>query len=40
MYLNTIPYGGTLYGVKAAAGAYFGKTAKDLSPQRPHISRR
>ena len=32
MYLNTIPYGGTLYGVKAAAEAYFGKTAKDLSP--------
>ncbi|MEK7135553.1 MAG: PBP1A family penicillin-binding protein [Patescibacteria group bacterium] len=32
MYLNTIPYGGTLYGVKAAAEAYFGKTAQDLSP--------
>ena len=32
MYLNTIPYGGTLYGVEAAAEAYFGKTAKDISP--------
>jgi penicillin-binding protein 1C len=31
-YLNSIPYGGTLYGVEAAAEAYFGVTAKDLSP--------
>lgn len=31
-YLNNIPYGGTLYGVEAASEAYFGKTAKDLSP--------
>jgi len=31
-YLNNIPYGGTLYGVEAAAEAYFGTTAKDLSP--------
>jgi len=30
-YLNNIPYGSTLYGIEAAAGAYFGKTAKDLS---------
>ncbi|MFA6969444.1 MAG: transglycosylase domain-containing protein [Candidatus Paceibacterota bacterium] len=30
-YLNNIPYGGTLYGVEAAAEAYFGKPAKDLS---------
>ena len=31
-YLNNIPYGGTLYGVEAASEAYFGKTAKDISP--------
>ncbi len=31
-YLNNIPFGGTLYGVEAAAQAYFGKPAKDLSP--------
>ncbi|MBI2025308.1 transglycosylase domain-containing protein [Candidatus Kaiserbacteria bacterium] len=31
-YLNNIPYGGTLYGVEAAAESYFGKTARDLSP--------
>lgn len=30
-YLNTIPYGSTLYGIEAASGAYFGKPAKDLS---------
>lgn len=30
-YLNSIPYGGTLYGIEAAAEAYFGKPAKDLS---------
>lgn len=30
-YLNNIPYGGTLYGVEAAAEAYFGTSAKDLS---------
>lgn len=30
-YLNAIPYGGTLYGIEAAAEAYFGKPAKDLS---------
>ncbi|HCR52465.1 TPA: penicillin-binding protein [Candidatus Kaiserbacteria bacterium] len=30
-YLNNIPYGGTLYGVEAAAEAYFGKTAKDIT---------
>lgn len=30
-YLNNIPYGGTLYGVEAAAEAYFGKTSKDVS---------
>ncbi len=30
-YLNTIPYGGMLYGVEAASEAYFGIPAKDLS---------
>ncbi len=30
-YLNTIPYGGTLYGVEAASESYFGIPAKDLS---------
>lgn len=30
-YLNSIPYGGTLYGVEAASEAYFGIPAKDIS---------
>ncbi len=30
-YLNDIPYGGTLYGIEAAAESYFGVRAKDLS---------
>jgi penicillin-binding protein 1C len=30
MYLNQTPYGGTSYGVEAAAQTYFGKHAKDL----------
>lgn len=30
-YLNTIPYGSTLYGIEAAAEAYFGKPAKDIT---------
>ncbi|MBI2031638.1 MAG: penicillin-binding protein [Candidatus Levybacteria bacterium] len=30
MYLNQIPYGGTAWGVEAAAQTYFGKNAKDL----------
>ncbi len=30
MYLNQVPYGGTSYGVEAAAETYFGKHAKDL----------
>jgi len=44
-YLNTIPYGGTAYGVEAASETYFGKPVKDLDlaesallaglPQRP-----
>lgn len=45
MYLNTIPYGGTAYGIEAASETYFNKPAKDLDlaesaliaglPQRP-----
>lgn len=45
MYLNTIPYGGTAYGVEAASETYFGKQVRDLDlaesallaglPQRP-----
>lgn len=45
MYLNTIPYGGTAYGIEAASETYFGKSVKDLDlaesallaglPQRP-----
>jgi penicillin-binding protein 1C len=31
MYLNHIPYGGTAYGIEAAAQRYFGKSAKDLT---------
>ena len=30
-YLNNIPYGGTLYGIEAAAESYFGIPAKDLT---------
>lgn len=47
MYLNEIPYGGTAYGVEAAANLYFGKHAKELDlaeasllaglPQRPSV---
>ncbi|MCL5433012.1 MAG: penicillin-binding protein [Patescibacteria group bacterium] len=31
MYLNQAPYGGTAWGVEAAAHTYFGKHAKDLT---------
>lgn len=31
LYFNEIPYGSTAYGVKAAAGRYFGKSVKDLT---------
>lgn len=31
MYLNQIPYGGTAWGVEAAARTYFGKEPKDLT---------
>ena len=47
MYLNEIPYGGTSYGIEAAANLYFGKSAKELDlaqasvlaglPQRPSV---
>ena len=47
MYLNEIPYGGTAYGVEAAANLYFGKHASELDlaeasllaglPQRPSV---
>ncbi len=30
-YLNQIPYGSNIYGVEAAARAYFGKSAKELN---------
>lgn len=30
LYLNQIPYGGTSYGIEAAAETYFGKHAKEL----------
>lgn len=31
MYLNNVPYGGTAWGIEAAAENYFGKSAKDLT---------
>jgi membrane peptidoglycan carboxypeptidase len=31
MYLNEIPYGGTSYGIEAAANLYFGKHASELT---------
>jgi penicillin-binding protein 1C len=31
MYLNQVPYGGTAYGLEAAAQTYFGKSAQKLS---------
>ena len=31
MYLNHVPYGGTAWGIEAAAQTYFNKSAKDLS---------
>lgn len=47
MYLNEIPYGGTAYGIEAAANLYFGKSAKELDlaqasmlaglPQQPSV---
>lgn len=30
IYLNNVPYGGTLYGIQSASEAYFGIPAKDL----------
>ena len=47
LYLNEVPYGGTAYGVEAAAEIYFGKSVEDLNliesailaglPQRPSV---
>lgn len=47
MYLNEIPYGGTSYGIEAAANLYFGKHTSELDlaeasllaglPQRPSV---
>lgn len=47
MYLNRVPFGGTLYGAERASQAYFGVSAKDLTlpeaavlaaiPQRPSV---
>jgi len=31
LYLNEIPYGGTIYGIEEAARSFFGKTASDLT---------
>ena len=31
LYLNEIPYGGTAYGVEAAAQTFFGKSARDVT---------
>ncbi|MBI2096309.1 MAG: PBP1A family penicillin-binding protein [Candidatus Taylorbacteria bacterium] len=31
LYLNEIPYGGSVYGIEEASQAFFGKKAKDLS---------
>jgi len=31
MYLNQVPYGGTAWGVEAAAQTYFGKSARDIN---------
>lgn len=31
MYFNHVPYGGTAWGIEAAAQTYFGKNAKDLN---------
>jgi len=31
MYLNEIPWGGTIYGVEGASQTYFGKSAKELN---------
>lgn len=31
LYLNEIPYGGTIYGIEEASQSFFGKSAKELS---------
>lgn len=37
MYLNEAPYGGTMWGIEAAAQGYFGKHARDLTPSQSII---
>jgi penicillin-binding protein 1A len=32
-YLNTVPFGGTTYGIQSAAKSYFGKSSSELKPQ-------
>ncbi len=32
LYLNTVPFGGDIFGISVASKFYFGKKAKDLSP--------
>jgi penicillin-binding protein 1C len=31
MYLNEIPFGGSIYGIEEASGAFFGKSSKDVT---------
>lgn len=39
MYLNQVPYGGTSYGVEAAAQTYFGKQVKDITlPEQAYLA--
>ncbi len=33
LYLNTVPFGGNIYGVEVAARQFFNKTAKEISPE-------
>jgi len=33
LYLNTVPFGGNIYGVEVAARQFFNKTAKDIAPE-------
>jgi len=33
LYLNTVPFGGNIYGVEVAARQFFNKTAKNIAPE-------
>lgn len=33
LYLNTVPFGGNIYGVEVAARQFFNRTAKEISPE-------